>query len=239
MDSCCSTDIVGDGRRRRVLWAVLAINATMFVVELVAGYIAGSVALQADSLDMLGDTLVYGFSLAVVARGDVWKARAAMLKAWIMFAFAALVLAQVAVKLVTQAVPSAPTVGIVGLVALAANLACLALLFRHRADDINMRSTWICSRNDIVANTSVIVSAGLVAVTASIWPDIVVSLAIVGLFLRSAIGVAREARESSRSAVTSAVRKAGNGWSKTATNGREEHAATPNRQRTATAPGES
>ena len=194
MDSCCSTDAVADDRRRRVLWAVLVINATMFVVEMVAGYIAGSVALQADSLDMLGDTLVYGFSIAVVSRAAIWKARAAMLKAVIMFAFAGLVLVHVAAKLVTQTVPSAETVGIVGLVALAANLACLALLFRHRADDINMRSTWICSRNDIVANVSVIVSAALVAMTASIWPDIVVSLAIVGMFVRSAIGVASEAR---------------------------------------------
>lgn len=194
MDSCCSTETIANGARRRVLWIVLAINATMFVVELAVGLLAGSVALQADSLDMLGDTLVYGFSLFVVTRGPVWKGRAAVLKAAIMFAFAAAILVQVAIKLVTQTVPTAELVGLTGFVVLAANLVCLSLLYRHRADDINMRSTWICSRNDIVANVAVIASAGAVALTASIWPDVAVSLGIVVLFLRSAIGVYLEAR---------------------------------------------
>lgn len=197
MDSCCSTEDVANAERRRVLWWVLGINATMFAVELVAGYLAGSVALQADSLDMLGDTLVYGFSLAVITRGPVWKGRAAMLKAVIMFAFAAVILGQVVLELVTQAIPTAHVVGITALLALAANLVCLALLYRHRGDDINMRSTWVCSRNDIVANVAVIASAFAVALSDSMWPDVVVSLAIITLFVRSAWGVASEARATS------------------------------------------
>lgn len=200
MDSCCSSDAVENAERRRVLWIVLAINASMFVAELVAGYLAGSVALQADSLDMLGDTLVYGFSLAVVSRGPVWKGRAAILKAGIMFGFAGVVLAQVVWKLVARTVPDAEIVGAMGLVALLANLVCLALLYRHRGDDINMRSTWICSRNDIVANVSVMLSAVAVALTASILPDVIVSLGIVALFVRSASGVVAEARAESRAA---------------------------------------
>lgn len=208
MDSCCSTDAVRNTDRRRVLWAVLAINATMFVVELVAGWLAGSVALQADSLDMLGDTLVYGFSLAAVTRDAVFKGRTAMLKAAIMFTFAAVILAQVAAKLVTGTVPDADVVGVIAFVALAANLVCLTLLFRHRGDDINMRSTWICSRNDIAANVAVIVSAAAVALTASIWPDVIVSLAIVALFVRSASGVWKEARLEARAASPRGVRVA-------------------------------
>lgn len=208
MDSCCSTEAVQNAERRRVLWWVLGINATMFVVELVVGFLAGSVALQADSLDMLGDTLVYGFSLAVITRGPVWKGRAAMLKAAIMFAFALAILAQVVVKLITREVPVAEVVGITAFAALAANLVCLALLYRHRGDDINMRSTWICSRNDIVANVSVLASAGAVALTASIWPDVLVSLGIVLLFTRSAWSVTTEARASGREAAPPAARSA-------------------------------
>ena len=200
MDRCCSVEATRNAERRRVLWIVLAINAVMFAAELVAGYLAGSVALQADALDMLGDTLVYGFSLAVVTRGPVWKGRAAMLKAGIMFAFAAVVLAQVVWKLVAQTVPDAGVVGAMGFVALAANLVCLSLLYHHRGDDINMRSTWVCSRNDIVANVAVMASAAAVVLTASMWPDVIVSLGIVALFIRSASGVAIDARHESRAA---------------------------------------
>jgi Co/Zn/Cd efflux system component len=191
MTHCCppSDDLLKTAQRRRVLWLVLAINATMFLVELGVGLFAGSVALQADSLDMLGDTLVYGFSLAVVGRSLLWRARAAQLKGVVMLLFGLAVLGQVALK-VLRGVPPDPTiVSATGALALAANAACLGLLFRHRADDINMHSTWVCSRNDILANAGVILSGAGVAVFASIWPDVVVSLAIVALFLRSARNV--------------------------------------------------
>lgn len=191
MDCDCAWrgDDLRHAARRRVLWIVLAINAAMFVVELGAGLLAGSVALQADSLDMLGDALVYGVSLAVVGGPGHRLARAAQLKGVVMLAFGLAVVAQVVFK-VLKGVPPDPTiVSATGALALGANVVCLVLLSRRREDDINMHSTWVCSRNDIVANLGVMVSAAGVAVFGSIWPDVVVSLAIVALFLRSASGV--------------------------------------------------
>lgn len=190
--SCCSPSEVQIGDRRRVLWLVLAINATMFGVELLAGLLAGSVALQADSLDMLGDALVYGFSLAVVAGSLGSRARAAQMKGTIMLLFGLGVFVQVILKVLRGVPPDPRVVSGTGAAALVANLACVILLFRHRTDDINMRSTWICSRNDIAANVGVLASAVAVAAFASIWPDIIVSLGIVSLFLWSAVGVLRE-----------------------------------------------
>jgi len=170
------------------------VNAAMFVVELVSGLLAGSVALLADSLDMLGDALVYGFSLYVVARGPLWKARAAVAKAAVMGLFGAFVIGQLVYKLVYPQLPTFATMGAVGVLALAANSVCFVLLWRHRAEDINMRSVWLCSRNDLIANTSVLFAAGAVWVTQSSWPDITVGALICALFLRSAFLVAREAR---------------------------------------------
>ncbi len=197
MDNCCADKscVVDQLRERqmRILQIVLAINAAMFVVELAAGILAGSVSLLADSLDMLGDAMVYGFSLYVVARSDLWKARGAMAKAGVMAAFGLFVLGEVIYKVVTQHTPEAGTMGAVGVLALAANAVCFALLWRHRAQDINMRSVWICSRNDLVANVAVLGAAALVWVTATPWPDIAVGALICALFLQSAWVVAREA----------------------------------------------
>jgi Co/Zn/Cd efflux system component len=192
-DACCEPNAIDTGRRRRVLWIVLGINAAMFVVELSAGLIAGSVALQADSLDMLGDTLVYGFSLMVVGGSLSSRARAAQLKGWIMLGFGVAVLVQVIAKILSAAPPNALLISGTGLLALVANLTCLGLLYRHRSDDVNMRSTWICSRNDIAANLGVLLAAAGVAVTGSVWPDIAVSLCIVTLFLWSASAVLQAA----------------------------------------------
>jgi Co/Zn/Cd efflux system component len=192
--ACCSISEVQTQRRRRVLWVVLGINAVMFLVELTAGLVAGSVALQADSLDMLGDTLVYGFSLAVVAGSLRSRARTAQLKGAIMLLFGLAVLGQMVLEILGGIPPNAVIVSGTGALALVANLVCLALLTRHRTDDINMRSTWICSRNDIVANIGVLVSAVGVVTFASIWPDVIVSLGIVTLFLWSSVDVLRESR---------------------------------------------
>lgn len=179
---------------------VLAINAVMFVVELVSGLIAGSAALVADSLDMLGDALVYGVSLYAVARGTIWKARAGVSKAGVMGLFGAVVLAQLVHKMIAFEVPAFQTMGIVGTAVLMANGVCFALLWSHRADDINMRSVWLCSRNDLLANTSVLFAAWAVWVTASPWPDLIVGALICGVFLRSALTVARESRDELRRA---------------------------------------
>lgn len=197
MDSCCQDKAAElnelRGQQSHVLWIVLAINAVMFGVELVVGWLAGSVALQADSLDMLGDTLVYGFSLVALMRSDRWKASAALLKGVIMAAFGFGVLGEAVYKLLYGGVPEAVLMGGTAVLALAANAVCLSLLTRHRNDDLNMRSTWLCSRNDILANTGVIVAAGTVFLTTSKFPDLTISLVITFLFLKSAWYVLREA----------------------------------------------
>ena len=189
----------------RTLWIVLAVNAAMFVAELTVGLIAGSVALQADSLDMLGDAFVYAFSLYVVAKSIRWRAVSAMFKGIIMAAFGLAVLGQSIYKMLFGSVPEAELIGVMGSIALAANLFCLYLLTRHRADDVNMRSTWLCSRNDIIANVSVLAAAGLVAWTGTLWPDIAVGLIIATLFLKTSISVLSEAREELSIDRTSAI----------------------------------
>ena len=192
MDDCCEVHEVPRAQRR-VLQVVLWINAAMFVAESVAGLLAHSTALFADSMDMLGDAIVYGFSLYVVGRGLAWQARAALLKGVVMAAFSLGVLAQAAVKIAQGLAPAVEVMGAVGALALVANLACLALLWRRRGDDINMRSAWICSRNDVIGNAAVLVAAGAVAVTGSPWPDIVIGLLVASVFGRSAVQIVREA----------------------------------------------
>jgi Co/Zn/Cd efflux system component len=197
---CCEIRAGVSERQRRVLWVVLWINAGMFLAEFGAGLLAHSTALLADSVDMFGDAIVYGFSLYAVARGVVWRARSALLKGLIMAAFGIGVLVEVSHKIIRGVIPSADVMGAVGGIALAANLFCLYLLWRRRADDINMASAWVCSRNDVVANVAVLVAAGAVVVTGSAWPDIVVGLMIAALFGGSAVNVIRGARRELRSA---------------------------------------
>lgn len=180
-------------RQSATLKIVLGINAVMFIIELTAGLLSGSVSLVADSLDMLGDALVYGFSIYVVARGARMKANAALLKGGIMAAFGLFVLGQAVYKIVFPQLPVFETIGAIGLLALATNSLCFMLLWRHRADDINMSSVWLCSRNDIIANVSVLFAAVGVWLSHSGWPDILVGLALAVLFLRSALFVLREA----------------------------------------------
>lgn len=194
MKTCCEIRMDLPAHQRRVLQIVLWLNAVMFLAEFGAGLAAHSTALFADSVDMLGDAVVYGFSLYAIARGTVWRARVALLKGLVMAAFAVGVLMEVTHKLVAGVVPTADVMSIVGLLALAANALCLILLSRHRGDDMNMQSAWLCSRNDVIANGSVLFAAGGVALTRSGWPDIVVGLAIAGMFASSAMGVIRDAR---------------------------------------------
>ena len=179
-------------KHKNVLIIVLVINAALFVVEATSGLLANSTALLADSLDMLGDSLVYGFSLYVIWRSAAWKAKAALLKGAIMALFGAGVLLEVIHKTISGIVPGAGTMGIIGVLVLLGNAICFLLLYRHRTDDLNMRSTWLCSRNDIIANVSVLVAAAGVAILNSSWPDILIGAAIAGLFLRTALAVLRE-----------------------------------------------
>lgn len=181
------------GGQRRVLWIVLFINAAMFMTESGAGLLAQSTSLLADSLDMLGDTLVYGFSLYAITRSARLRGVAALLKGGIMATFGVSVLIDVLRKAADGGVPQAETMGVVGALALTANLACFVLLYRFRSGDLNMRSTWLCSRNDIVANSSVLLAALAVSVTHGRWPDLLVGVLIVGLFLQSAYAVITQA----------------------------------------------
>jgi Co/Zn/Cd efflux system component len=184
-------------RQGRVLRVVLWINAVMFVVEASSGLAARSTALLGDSLDMLGDALAYGATLFALHRGPIWKGRAATLKGVLMAATAVGVLSSAVWRGLAAEPPAPLAIGGIGLLALAANAACLVLLTRHRDDDVNMSSAWVCSRNDLVANVSVIAAGGLVALTGSFWPDLAVGVAITLLFARSALMVLRAAARSS------------------------------------------
>lgn len=193
MSDCCNDKACDIEALRKsqssILKIVLFINALMFVVELSAGLFASSVSLIADSLDMLGDTLVYSFSLYVIARGARMKAFAALFKGGIMATFGLFVFGQAVYKIIIPQVPVFETIGVIGLLALVANSLCLGLLWRHRSDDINMSSVWLCSRNDIIANVAVLFAGLGVWLSGSGWPDILVGLALSVLFLRSAITV--------------------------------------------------
>lgn len=180
-------------RQSTTLKIVLGINAVMFVVELTAGLLASSVSLLADSLDMLGDALMYGFTLYVVAHGARMKAISALLKGSIMAAFGLFVLGQAIFRIIYPQVPVFEAIGSIGLLALVANSVCLLLLMRHRVDDINMNSAWLCSRNDIIANVLVLFAAIGVWLTGSGWPDILVGLLLAAIFLHSALFVLRGA----------------------------------------------
>jgi Co/Zn/Cd efflux system component len=190
--SCATEQMASD--QKKVLIAVLIINAVMFVVELTGGLVAGSLSLTGDSLDMLGDAAVYAGSLYVVGRGTRAKAKSAVFKAWIILGSAAFVCAAAVYRFFFAVVPEHSIMSWVGLAALAANLICLALLTRHRNDDVNMSSVWLCSRNDIISNTSVLAAAGLVWLLASRWPDLIVGLGLTVLFTISALQIFRDSR---------------------------------------------
>ncbi|CAN7277797.1 cation transporter [Phenylobacterium sp. LjRoot225] len=172
-----------------MLATVLVLNALMFIVEFGAGLVAGSAALMADAVDMLGDAFVYGLSLFALSRGSRWKAGAALAKGGFIFLFGLGVLAEIGVKLATGVPPSSRLMLVMGASALAVNLTCLRLLWRFRRQDVNMSSTFECSRNDVIANLGVLVAAGAVAWSHSTWPDILIAGGIAALFLRSAARV--------------------------------------------------
>lgn len=206
MASCCEDKtcevIAMRENHSRVLWIVLSINAVMFFVEGWAGLWAHSTALMADALDMLGDALVYGFSLFVLARSIRWQAGAALAKGGFMLVFGLGVLGEAIYKVFHPIMPGVETMGIIGSVALAANLACFFLLYRHRSDNLNISSTWLCSRNDLIANVGVLLAAAGGYGLQSRWPDIVLGGIIAGLFLSSAVGVLRQSIQQLRVPLT-------------------------------------
>ncbi|MGC2658567.1 MAG: cation transporter [Bryobacteraceae bacterium] len=193
---CCDPDGVDPGydrRYRRVLWVVLGINAAMFLVEIVAGLIAGSASLQADALDFLADTANYCISLLVAGQGIAHRARAALAKGSTMGLFGLWVLISALLHVIRGTAPAAETMGAVGLAALTANAASFALLWAYRGGDSNMRSVWLCSRNDVLGNLAVLLAALGVFRTGSGWPDVSVAVIMGGLALQGAFVVIRHA----------------------------------------------
>ena len=186
--------------QRRVLVIVLVINAVMFVFEFGAGIVAGSTALMADATDMLGDALVYGVSIYAIARSDRWKAGAAMFKGVFILALGIGIILNIIAKVQSGIPPSSTLMLVFGGLALIANLTCLRLLWRFRSHDVNMASTFECSRNDVVSNVGVLVAAGAVALLNSPWPDIIIGSAMALLFLRSSLRVMSDAGPQLRAA---------------------------------------
>lgn len=183
-----------DPRWQRALWVALLVNATMFVVELVAGWRSGSVSLLADAIDFAGDAANYGLSLAVLSMAAVWRSRAALVKGMSMFAYGLFVLGKAAWVWHGGAVPEPWTMGVVGLVALLANAGVAVMLYAWRHGDANMRSVWLCSRNDALSNIAVMLAAGGVLGTASAWPDLLVAVTMATLALSAGLSVVRQAR---------------------------------------------
>lgn len=201
MGNCCGDNVCFDGasrQYRRALWWVIVINAVMFLVEMTAGALAGSQALQADALDFLGDTATYSLSLWVLGRPLSTRATAALFKGFTLAAMGIWVLGFTLYNSLVLGVPSAEVMGVVGALALAANLAAVVILMRYRDGDANVRSVWLCSRNDAVGNVAVMVAALLVGLTGTAWPDILVAVLMASLFLRSATQIIRQAMRERR-----------------------------------------
>jgi Co/Zn/Cd efflux system component len=178
---------------RRILWLALAINLAMFVVEIGAGLAAQSTSLLADSLDFLGDAANYGISLFVLSMALQWRARASLLKAASMGVFGLWVAATTAQHAIAGTVPEASVMGVVGVLAFAANLGVAAMLYRWRDGDSNMRSVWICTRNDAIGNLAVLAAAAGVFGSGTGWPDYIVAAIMSGLALVGAFQVTRQA----------------------------------------------
>ena len=190
--------MLDDPRWRRALWLALGVNAAMFAVEFFAGSAADSRSLQADALDFLGDSANYAISLTVAGMALVWRARSALLKGLTLLAFGAWVLETAILALVNGAAPQPETMGIVGAMALAANVGIALLLYRFRSGDANMRSVWICSRNDAIGNVAVMVAALGVFQTGSAWPDLVVAGILAALAISGGWQIVRHARDELR-----------------------------------------
>jgi Co/Zn/Cd efflux system component len=193
---CCEASRKFDGVSpdyRRRLWLVIAINAGMFLTEMVAGTVAGSQALRADALDFLADAATYGISLAVIGASLRARSTAAVLKGTSLSLMAAWVLGSTAYQTFVIGVPKAEVMGVIGVLALIANLASVSILVRYKDGDANVHSVWLCSRNDAIGNVAVMIAALGVWSTATAWPDLSVATTMASLFLTSAVQILRQA----------------------------------------------
>lgn len=193
---CCHNQAPFDGMSagyRRRLIAVIAINAVMFVVEMTAGQLSGSQALQADALDFFADSLTYAASLWVIGMSLRTRSLVALAKGASLALMGLWVLGSTVYRVFVVGVPSAEIMGVVGFLALAANVASVLILMRHRDGDANVRSVWLCSRNDAIGNVAVMVAALGVWGSATAWPDLAVAAIMAGLFLTSATKILGQA----------------------------------------------
>lgn len=194
-EACCPTPTPPTGiSYRRVLWIALFANAVMFAVEVVAAYFSGSSALAADAADFLGDSANYALSLGAIAIGGAWISRVALLKGAAMSAYGVGVLVYAGWRVWLGLPPEPVTMGVIGLAALLVNFGVAALLYRFREGDANMRSVWLCTRNDVIANALVLVAAAGVFGTGTVWPDVAVAAMLALLGLSSGRIVIRQAR---------------------------------------------
>ena len=201
MSGCCSHDGCAAESKastspawRRALWVALAVNAAMFLGEIVAGAAAGSASLQADALDFLGDAANYAISLGVAGLGLTWRARAALLKGWGLLALGLWVLGSAVWHFTAGTLPQAEVMGVVGILALIANTGVAVMLFRFRQGDSNMRSVWICSRNDAIGNIAVVAAAAGVFGTGTGYPDLIVAAIMAILGISGGWQIIRQAR---------------------------------------------
>lgn len=198
---CCGNDAQFDGATpefKRALWLVIAINASMFAIEMLAGAFAGSQALQADALDFLGDTVTYGMSLYVIGMSIRVRSIAALIKGISLAGMGFWVLGSTIYQIFILGTPSAPVMGGIGLLALLANLSSVVLLMKFKDGDANVRSVWLCSRNDAIGNVAVMIAAAGVYLTNTAWPDLVVASILASLFLWSAVQIVSQARSELR-----------------------------------------
>jgi len=192
-DTSCGIDNAPDPKFRRALWIVLAINAAMFIVEIVSGLFAHSVSLQADALDFLGDSANYLLTLMVLSMSMRWRSGAALVKGATMGLFGFWVIGQAVWNVYSGTLPGAFVMGSVGGLALAANAASAGFLYAFRSGNANMRSVWLCSRNDAIGNIAVMLAAGGVFSLGSAWPDLLVALVMAALALSSSVLIVRQA----------------------------------------------
>jgi Co/Zn/Cd efflux system component len=192
-DNCSSPQSLNSPKWRRALWIALAINAGFFLIEIAAGAAAGSASLQADALDFLGDAANYAISLGVAGMALVWRARAAVVKGGTLLIFASWVLGSVVWHAWFGPLPRADVMGVVGFAALIANGSVALMLYRYRTGDANMRSVWICSRNDAIGNFAVLLAAAGVFGTSTGWPDVIVAAIMGGLGLTGGWQIVQQA----------------------------------------------
>jgi len=201
-DNCCTNELSFTPEQRNkvkgVLWIVFALNLGMFIVEIVAGHLARSSALTADSLDMFADAFVYGLSLYVINDNHVIRARASLVKGFLMGLIGLFIVGESIFKIFNSTVPIGETMTIVGIFALLANFASFVLLIKHKNNDLNLKSAWICSRNDMTSNIAVIIAGFMVVSFQSMWPDVIVGLGISVMILQSSFQIIKESLVATR-----------------------------------------